>query len=229
MAARPILHRRQAILLVAPRPRAGPHTPSPSITNRRVSPAPTADCATIHFPLLAVYLLVGIFGSKSKTNDAALQALLRRSRCPMTGSTPILPAASSSRPASCLGCHRRKPGSSGGCSTGVLEHARRDAGGLCDCGHLRFRRRHRPVAWRDTPHRLRGLDLVERVTAARGLSRVPRGIRDEERLGARSLGILGMRERAALIGATFVTGNPAQGTAVTVRIPFGEQMDDIMK
>jgi signal transduction histidine kinase len=43
----------------------------------------------------------------------------------------------------------------------------------------------------------------------------------EDRLSARhSLGILGMRERAALLGgALIIRGAPAQGTAVTVRIP----------
>jgi signal transduction histidine kinase len=49
-----------------------------------------------------------------------------------------------------------------------------------------------------------------------------RGITDEERSARRSLGIVGMRERAALIDATFeVIGIPAQGTVVTVRMPLG--------
>jgi signal transduction histidine kinase len=48
-----------------------------------------------------------------------------------------------------------------------------------------------------------------------------RGITDEERSAVRSLGILGMRERAALAGATFdVTGVPGQGTTITVRVPL---------
>jgi signal transduction histidine kinase len=48
-----------------------------------------------------------------------------------------------------------------------------------------------------------------------------RGISDEERSAVRSLGILGMRERAALVGATFdITGLPGQGTTITVRVPL---------
>ena len=48
-----------------------------------------------------------------------------------------------------------------------------------------------------------------------------RGITDEERTDVRSLGILGMRERAALIGATFeIRSGPGQGTTVTVRVPL---------
>ena len=53
-----------------------------------------------------------------------------------------------------------------------------------------------------------------------------RGITDEERLAPRSLGIVGMRERAALIHASFeVTGTPARGTVVMVRMPLGEPTD----
>jgi signal transduction histidine kinase len=48
-----------------------------------------------------------------------------------------------------------------------------------------------------------------------------RGITGEEQSGARSLGILGMRERAALIDATFdITGAPGHGTTITVRVPL---------
>jgi signal transduction histidine kinase len=49
-----------------------------------------------------------------------------------------------------------------------------------------------------------------------------RGITAEERLAVSSLGILGMRERAALVGATFeITSAPGQGTTITVRVPLG--------
>jgi signal transduction histidine kinase len=48
-----------------------------------------------------------------------------------------------------------------------------------------------------------------------------RGITDEERSAVRSLGILGMRERAILVGATFdITGAPGQGTTITIRVPL---------
>lgn len=48
-----------------------------------------------------------------------------------------------------------------------------------------------------------------------------RGITEEERLAVRSLGILGMRERAALAGAMFeITGQPGKGSTITVRVPL---------
>jgi PAS domain S-box-containing protein len=48
-----------------------------------------------------------------------------------------------------------------------------------------------------------------------------RGITDEEVHRPDSLGLLGMRERAALLGGTAeVKGTPGQGTIVTVRVPF---------
>ena len=48
-----------------------------------------------------------------------------------------------------------------------------------------------------------------------------RGISDEERSALRSLGILGMGERATLVGATFdIIGVPGQGTTITVRVPL---------
>jgi PAS domain S-box-containing protein len=47
-----------------------------------------------------------------------------------------------------------------------------------------------------------------------------RGISEEQLSGGRSLGILGMRERAALLGGEFgVIGGPKNGTTVRVRIP----------
>lgn len=46
-----------------------------------------------------------------------------------------------------------------------------------------------------------------------------RGITDEERSGQRSLGLLGMRERAYLIGGTVdISGSKGRGTVVTVRV-----------
>jgi PAS domain S-box-containing protein len=48
-----------------------------------------------------------------------------------------------------------------------------------------------------------------------------RGITDQEVHRPDSLGLLGMRERAALLGGTAeVKGSPGQGTIVTVRVPF---------
>ena len=62
-----------------------------------------------------------------------------------------------------------------------------------------------------------------------------RGISDEERSAVRSLGILGMGERAALVGATFdITGVPGQGTTITVRVPLragggrGQAMSNVL-
>jgi signal transduction histidine kinase len=48
-----------------------------------------------------------------------------------------------------------------------------------------------------------------------------RGISDEEKWGTHSLGLLGMRERAHLIGGEIdITGTPGIGTNVTVRVPI---------
>jgi PAS domain S-box-containing protein len=48
-----------------------------------------------------------------------------------------------------------------------------------------------------------------------------RGISDEEKSGPHSLGLLGMRERAHLIGGEIdITGTPGIGTEVTVRVPI---------
>jgi signal transduction histidine kinase len=49
-----------------------------------------------------------------------------------------------------------------------------------------------------------------------------RGIRDSEMSGVKSLGLLGMRERALLFGGeTKIERNLDRGTLVTVRIPLG--------
>jgi signal transduction histidine kinase len=49
-----------------------------------------------------------------------------------------------------------------------------------------------------------------------------RGITDEEKSAPRALGIVGMRERAALIDATFeITAAPGLGTEVAVHVPLG--------
>ena len=46
------------------------------------------------------------------------------------------------------------------------------------------------------------------------------GITDAEMKGTKSLGLLGMRERARLLGGTLlIAGTPGQGTTLTVRIP----------
>lgn len=47
-----------------------------------------------------------------------------------------------------------------------------------------------------------------------------RGITDAEATDPRAIGLLGMRERAALVGASFhIAGRRGKGTAVTVRVP----------
>jgi len=51
-----------------------------------------------------------------------------------------------------------------------------------------------------------------------------RGITEEERTGSRSLGLLGMRERAQLIGGTIdLAGLAGKGTVLTVRVPIPSQ------
>ena len=51
-----------------------------------------------------------------------------------------------------------------------------------------------------------------------------KGVSKEELSAGRSLGILGMRERALLLGGELtISGAPAFGTTVTVRIPGGLQ------
>jgi signal transduction histidine kinase len=48
-----------------------------------------------------------------------------------------------------------------------------------------------------------------------------RGITEEEKSGQASIGLLGMRERAHLIGGEIeITGIEGEGTTVTVRIPL---------
>jgi signal transduction histidine kinase len=48
------------------------------------------------------------------------------------------------------------------------------------------------------------------------------GITDEEIRDPRSIGLLGMRERATLVGGTFeIAGRRGKGTVVTVRVPLG--------
>lgn len=51
-----------------------------------------------------------------------------------------------------------------------------------------------------------------------------KGITENEATGAQSLGLLGMRERAHLIGGEFnITGSAGKGTVVTVRVPLSAQ------
>jgi signal transduction histidine kinase len=51
-----------------------------------------------------------------------------------------------------------------------------------------------------------------------------RGITDEEKSGQHTLGLLGMRERAHLIGGKIdITGIDGKGTVVTVRIPIADK------
>ena len=50
-----------------------------------------------------------------------------------------------------------------------------------------------------------------------------RGITRSQRINSRSLGLLGMKERALLVGGTVqITGKEKQGTTVLVRVPFNE-------
>jgi signal transduction histidine kinase len=47
-----------------------------------------------------------------------------------------------------------------------------------------------------------------------------RGIKDADLTRPGALGLLGMRERAAIIGGVFtISGRPAKGTAISVRVP----------
>ncbi|HEX2962364.1 MAG: PAS domain S-box protein [Bacteroidota bacterium] len=53
-----------------------------------------------------------------------------------------------------------------------------------------------------------------------------RGITEEEILNTKSFGLLGMRERAYLLGGEFsIKGTPGKGTTVTVTIPVGDLKD----
>jgi PAS domain S-box-containing protein len=50
-----------------------------------------------------------------------------------------------------------------------------------------------------------------------------RGITESQRQNTRSLGLLGMKERALLVGGEVrITGKEGEGTTVLVRVPFGE-------
>ena len=52
-----------------------------------------------------------------------------------------------------------------------------------------------------------------------------RGITEGEQDGPRTLGLLGMRERAHLIGGRIeLTGIRGQGTTVTLRVPHGRDV-----
>jgi PAS domain S-box-containing protein len=54
-----------------------------------------------------------------------------------------------------------------------------------------------------------------------------RGITDDELCGSKSLGLLGMRERALLLGGeTMIARNPDKGTTVKVRIPMDPPQPD---
>jgi signal transduction histidine kinase len=48
------------------------------------------------------------------------------------------------------------------------------------------------------------------------------GITKSQRINSRSLGLLGMKERALLVGGeVHITGKAGQGTTVLVRVPLG--------
>jgi signal transduction histidine kinase len=51
-----------------------------------------------------------------------------------------------------------------------------------------------------------------------------RGITEKEMANLKSLGLVGMRERATILGGDFkISGAPGKGTTVTVRIPLEPQ------
>jgi two-component system sensor histidine kinase UhpB len=51
-----------------------------------------------------------------------------------------------------------------------------------------------------------------------------RGIKEDEMLGMKSLGILGMRERALVFGGELsISGEPGGGTPVVLKIPCGRE------
>jgi len=51
-----------------------------------------------------------------------------------------------------------------------------------------------------------------------------RGISEQELEGQNSLGLLGLRERAALLGGSAtVTGEPGRGTSVVIQVPLKEK------
>jgi signal transduction histidine kinase len=51
-----------------------------------------------------------------------------------------------------------------------------------------------------------------------------RGIREEEKTGSPSLGLIGMRERAHLIGGTIeISGAAGKGTVLRLRVPIPER------
>jgi signal transduction histidine kinase len=54
-----------------------------------------------------------------------------------------------------------------------------------------------------------------------------RGIAEDESIGSRSLGLMGMRERAQLVGGRIeITGVAGKGTVLTVRVPIPSQASD---
>ena len=69
-------------------------------------------------------------------------------------------------------------------------------------------------------HARRGLEADELVLEIKDNGR---GITEEEQLHTKSFGLLGMKERAAMLGGRFsIQGAPGQGTTVQVRIPPGD-------
>jgi signal transduction histidine kinase len=54
------------------------------------------------------------------------------------------------------------------------------------------------------------------------------GIGEEDLASARSLGVIGMRERAALLGGMVqITGSPGGGTTVTACVPLGASRGEV--
>jgi PAS domain S-box-containing protein len=52
-----------------------------------------------------------------------------------------------------------------------------------------------------------------------------RGITEGEKVGAKSLGLLGMRERAVILGGeVIIEGSPGRGTSITVKVPLPPEL-----
>ncbi len=63
--------------------------------------------------------------------------------------------------------------------------------------------------------------LIERETFELRIRDNGRGISDTQAADARAIGLIGMRERAALVGGVFqIEGRPGKGTTISVRIPL---------
>jgi PAS domain S-box-containing protein len=105
---------------------------------------------------------------------------------------------------------------------------------MCDCQleNVKLRREHSTAVFRIFQEALTNVLRHARATRVdvalkREFGRLTltvsdngRGITEEERMGAQTLGLLGMRERANLVGGELdINGDEGKGTTVTVRVP----------